>query len=100
MVTSDSEGWSLKVRSVEVDGSIGYYPRFRMARFAAFLDRNYYRLDRKYCCLVRYYCLLVRNNSGLRRRSVSRCLKEFLRFFLVRDYCGLVRDYCSERPNS
>lgn len=72
IVMSDGEGWSLKARSVEVAGSTGYYPRFRMARFAAFLDRNYYRLDRKYCWLVRYYYLLVRNNSGLRQRAVSR----------------------------
>ena len=33
---SDGEGWPLKARSVEVVGSTGYYPRFRMARFAAF----------------------------------------------------------------
>lgn len=80
-------------------GSTGYFFRFCMACFVAFLDRNYYWLDRKYCCLVRYYCLLVRNNSGLMRRVVRGRLKEFLRFFLVRDYCGLVRDYCSAYPN-
>lgn len=97
---SGCEGWSLKDRSVEVVGSIGYYSRFRMVCFVAFLDKNYYRLDRKYYCLVRYYCLLVRNNSGLRRRIVSGRLKEFLRFFLVRDYCGLVRKYCGVIPNS
>ena len=46
---SGGEGWLLKVRSVEGVGSTGYYLRFCMARFAAFLDRNYYQLDRKYC---------------------------------------------------
>ena len=33
---SGCEGWSLKARSVEVVGSTGYYPRFRMACFVVF----------------------------------------------------------------
>ena len=46
---SGCEGWSFKFRGVEAVSFTGYFPRFRMACFVTFLDRNYYRLDRKYC---------------------------------------------------